>query len=121
MVLGFLASIRAFDLDHFAPHAPGYPVYVALLRMASWLTPSSVAAANAVAVLSAVLALGSLATAARAVPGPGRVSLRSPSPPRRPPLVWRCSSAIGSEAPAFACASHSRSGASHVATLEGQA
>ena len=38
--LGFLASIKKFDMDHFAPHPPGYPVYVALLRASLYYPPS---------------------------------------------------------------------------------
>jgi hypothetical protein len=30
--IGFLESVRDFDLARFRPHPPGYPVYVALLR-----------------------------------------------------------------------------------------
>jgi hypothetical protein len=103
--LGFVQSIRKFDMDRFAPHPPGYPVYVALLRLASWVAPSALSAANAVAVASALVALAALATAASkyfTVPGAGLSVLLAAA---ATPLVWRCSSAIGSEAPALACAS----------------
>ncbi len=102
--LGFVQSIRGFDLARFAPHPPGYPVYVAMLRVASWLASSPIGAANAVAVVSAVVALAALAAAAKKRFSAG-VSLSVLLATAATPLVWRCSSAIGSEAPAFACAS----------------
>jgi len=103
--LGFVASIRRFDLESFAPHPPGYPVYVALLRVASWSAPTAISAANAVAVGSALVALVSLTAAAKlrfSAPG---ASLAVFLATVATPLVWRCSTAIGSEAPALAFAS----------------
>jgi len=110
--LGFVASVRHFDLATFSPHPPGYPVYVALLRVASWVTPSAVAAAKLVAVLSGVLALGALGAAVGRSfgrPGlaggaPGWAAAIVAIAVAACPLVWRCASAIGSEAPALACA-----------------
>ena len=52
--LGFLASIDHFDLDKFAPHPPGYPVYVALLKLASLALHEPVAAATFVSIASAL-------------------------------------------------------------------
>jgi hypothetical protein len=118
--LGFLASIDHFDLARFAPHPPGYPVYVALLRLAARLTPSAIVAADTVAVLSGVTALAALGAAMARMTGPGigpRPGVdHAPAKPGtcRPiaaavvvcvaacPLVWRCASGVGSEAPALA-------------------
>jgi hypothetical protein len=100
-----VASIGRFDMDHFAPHPPGYPVYVALLRAASWAFADPVAAANAVAVACGLGAVVFLGLAAARVFGRERavwiVVFVSAAP-----LVWRTSTAVGSEAPALllACA-----------------
>jgi hypothetical protein len=102
--IGFVESIARFDLASFRPHPPGYPVYVAMLRVAALVVRDPVAAANAVAVLSGTFALVLLAWAVaraasweRAAWGAGLAALA--------PLAWRASTAIGSEAPAllFAC------------------
>ena len=63
--IGFLASMKRFDMDHFAPHAPGYPVYVALLRAASRLLRDPMLSASAVAVVSGLAAVVLLGMAAR--------------------------------------------------------
>ena len=47
--LGFLSSVRHFDLKTFAPHPPGYPVYVALLKVASVISLDPIDAARVVA------------------------------------------------------------------------
>lgn len=99
--LGFVASIDRFDLDRFAPHPPGYPVYVALLRIAGALFRDRVVAANAVAIASGVAAIALLRSVlahAKIARGPWAFAIAAA------PLVWRTSSAIGSEAPALACA-----------------
>ncbi len=99
--IGFLASIDRFDLDRFAPHPPGYPVYVVLLRIAGAIVRDRVVAANAVAIASGVVAVALLRSAiarAKIAEGPWLLAIVSA------PLVWRASSAIGSEAPALACA-----------------
>jgi hypothetical protein len=98
--IGFVASITRFDMDHFAPHAPGYPVYVALLRVAARLAHDPIAAANLVAVASGVVAVALTWLAARRAIDPSRawwVAFAVASAP----LVWRASTAIGSEAPAL--------------------
>lgn len=105
--LGFVGSIARFDLDRFQPHPPGYPVYVALLKAASSILPTPLAAANVVAVASGALGLLALgksvrATSPRAEKGWGPIAVVLAV--AACPLVWRCASAVGSEAPAFACA-----------------
>ena len=101
--IGFVESIADFDLARFQPHPPGYPVYVALLRLAAVLTRDS---------------------HERVHPGRGgerrrdRGARRGREPadcePRAAiaaaimvgvtPLVWRSNSGVGSEAPALTCA-----------------
>ncbi len=102
--LGFVASVTHFDPDHFAPHMPGYPVYVALLRMAAFVVPRPVLAANLVAINSGVAATAFAYLAA------SRALTRSQaawvaSLVAIAPLAWRAGTTIGSEAPAlmFAC------------------
>jgi hypothetical protein len=92
--LGFLASIDRFDMAGFAPHAPGYPVYVAALRVASVVGDPRVAA-YVVAIASAV---ATCLLAWRA--GNWSVAFAVAATP----LAWRASSAIGSEALALAFA-----------------
>jgi hypothetical protein len=101
--VGFALSIRSFDMDHFAPHAPGYPVYVAMLRIAALVVRDPVDAANAVAVTSGAVAVALAWAAARRAIDPSRawwVAVAVAITPR----VWRSSTAIGSEAPALAFA-----------------
>jgi hypothetical protein len=99
--IGFVESVTRFDLDRFVPHPPGYPVYVALLRVASLFTRHAVVAANAVGVLTGAAATALLGLAVRRAWGARHaasvvllVSLA--------PLVWRATSGVGSEAPALA-------------------
>jgi hypothetical protein len=102
--VGFVESVTRFDLDHFVPHPPGYPVYVALLRAAAVFSCEPMLAANVVAVVAgiAAVALLTLATAcAYAWSEAAWVGLFV----ALAPLVWRTSTAVGSEAPALALAS----------------
>jgi hypothetical protein len=104
--LGFLASIHRFDLDAFAPHPPGYPVYVALLKVASLVTPSPMAAAEAVAALSGAATVALLAGAFRRFSGAsGSVSALVGLAGVATPLGFHAVSVVGSEAPALALAS----------------
>ena len=98
--IGFLESVNRFDLDRFAPHPPGYPVYVALLNVAALLVRDPMRAAIVVAVTSGVVAF--LAT---------RDAIDNESPLARNlvalacvanPLAWRAFTGVGSEAPALA-------------------
>jgi hypothetical protein len=98
--IGFVASIARFDLDRFSPHPPGYPVYVVLLRIAALALRGSTAA-NAVAIVSGIAAIALLGDAAERAGIAGR---RWAIAVIGAPLVWRASSAVGSEAPALAFA-----------------
>lgn len=109
--LGFIAAVDHFDLSRFAPHPPGYPVYVAALRAAHFLIRDPLAAAYAVSIASAA-ASATLAflTARRLRAGPP-----DGGPPDRDraawpvacavvvtPIAWRAMSAVGSEGLALA-------------------
>jgi hypothetical protein len=102
--IGFVESIGRFDLDHFAPHPPGYPVYVVLLRAAGLVIQGPVAAANAVAVVSGLAATALLGFAGLRAFGSGRAAGWLLAFTALTPLAWRACTAIGSEAPALAVA-----------------
>lgn len=104
--LGFLAAVKRFDLDAFAPHPPGYPVYVALLKAAGVVFPQAMDAAKAVLALSggATVALLAMALGA-AVQARIRTRIVLALAILATPLGFRCATAVGSEAPALAFAS----------------
>jgi hypothetical protein len=104
--LGFLASIRHFDLDAFAPHPPGYPVYVALLKLARLAAPNPLAAAQGVAALSGALTVGFVAaTFRRAAGASSSASALVGLAAVATPLGFHCATVVGSEAPALALTS----------------
>ena len=98
--LGFLASMRRFDMDHFAPHPPGYPVYVAMLRVAALLLPSPMAAALGVAIACGVATVALVYDAAATQWGGERAAWVGLGVIAAP-LMWRTASVVGSEAPAL--------------------
>lgn len=53
--IGFVSSVRTFDLAAFSPHPPGYPVYVALLRVVSWVVGDPALAGAVLSALAAAL------------------------------------------------------------------
>ena len=98
--LGFLESIDHFDMDRFAPHPPGYPVYVALLRLAAVVFRDPMHTAIAVSVASGIVVF----VCARSVTaqwGELAASLIAAAVVGSP-LAWRAFTAVGSEAPALA-------------------
>ncbi len=101
--VGFVESVRDFDMGRFRPHPPGYPVYVALLRLAALLGGTPLRACVRVAVASGVVAVLLAWDAARRCAGEraawGVAILFAVAPG-----VWRASNGVGSEAPALACA-----------------
>ena len=101
--IGFVESIGAFDLAHFRPHPPGYPVYVALLRAASTLTRDPIKACAIVGAVSGAAVFLFTHAAARSRVGDG-VALLLATLVGASPGVWRACSGVGSEAPALACA-----------------
>jgi hypothetical protein len=101
--VGFLESVQYFDLARFQPHPPGYPVYVALLRVAELVTRAPMRACVVVAVASGVVAVAfawSTARSAVGTRGAWVVAMLAATTP----LAWRVCSGVGSEAPALACA-----------------
>lgn len=101
--VGFVASVRDFDLARFHPHPPGYPVYVAMLRAAQLLTRDPMRACVLVAAASGVLSIGLSVDAARRRLGP-RAAMAVGVLVAVMPLAFRAASGVGSEAPALACA-----------------
>jgi hypothetical protein len=101
--IGFVASVHDFDLARFHPHAPGYPVYVALLRAAAVLARDPIRACAVIAAASGALTMAFAWGAARRLAGQWAawavVAAVGVSP-----LVWRSCSGVGTEAPALACA-----------------
>lgn len=94
--LGFLASVERFDMAKFAPHPPGYPVYVSALKLASVLTGGPLSAAYVVAITSAVGIASLVFLAARGLWGE-RVATGSAGFAIGTPIAWRVMSAVGSE------------------------
>lgn len=101
--VGFVESVRDFDLARFRPHPPGYPVYVALLRVADFMPGTPLRACVLVAVSSAAVAMAFAWDAARRGAG-DRAAWMVAILVAVVPGVWRACSGVGSEAPAFACA-----------------
>jgi len=97
--LGFLASITHFDLASFAPHPPGYPVYVALLKLAATVTTSPIGAARVVGVACGLVTFAALCIRSLSLP---REALMAAAVCAAP-LVFHAFSGVGSEAPALAC------------------
>jgi hypothetical protein len=101
--VGFVESVRDFDLARFHPHPPGYPVYVALLRGAALLARDPMRACVVVAAFSGMAAIWFVWAAARRVAGLWAACAVTALVGVLP-AVWRACSGVGSEAPAFACA-----------------
>jgi hypothetical protein len=101
--VGFVQSVGDFDLARFHPHAPGYPVYVALLRAAFLVVRDPMRACIVVAACSGAVTIGLVWDATRGLAGlwaayavAALVAVL--------PIVWHACSGVGSEAPALACA-----------------
>ncbi len=108
--LGFLASIRRFDLATFSPHPPGYPVYVALLKVAALVARTPIGAARIVGVGSGVVAFAGLLVALRGPAGRLGRDAFAAAVACASPLVFHAFSGVGSEAPALACAAVAAAG-----------
>lgn len=79
--VGFVRAVTDFDLARFQPHPPGYPVYVALARLANALTRDPVRACGACSALGLALVVFALARRARSRTGViGVVALALASP-----------------------------------------
>jgi hypothetical protein len=100
--IGFVESVSDFDLARFHPHPPGYPVYVALLRLAALMTRAPMAACVLVAVASTVAMVALVTDAVWRTVGL-RTAAAVGAVLGVMPLVWRAGSGVGSEAPALAC------------------
>jgi hypothetical protein len=101
--VGFVESVRDFDLARFRPHPPGYPVYVALLRLADLLASTPLRACILVASASGAVAAAFAWDAVKrraGEPAAWAVAVLISVAPG----VWRVCSGVGSEATALACA-----------------
>src|SRR4051812_14096052 len=99
--VGFLLAVDRFDLASYRPHPPGYPVYIALLKIfARVLGPPLLAALSlsCVSVTAAMVALGVLAERFAGSRGALAVMALLGSAP----LVWRAASTVGTEGLALA-------------------
>ncbi len=100
--IGFVESVSDFDLARFHPHPPGYPVYVALLRLAATVSRAPMAACILVAATSTMAAVALVSDAVWRAVGL-RAAVAVGVLVGTMPLVWRTGSGVGSEAPALAC------------------
>lgn len=94
--LGFLASVHRFDLDRFSPHPPGYPVYVATLKVAHVIARDPLTAAYIVATVSALVTASLAFAAARRLWGV-RTGWAVAYAVVTTPLAWRVMTAVGTE------------------------
>jgi hypothetical protein len=101
--IGFVESVRTFDLARFRPHPPGYPAYVALLRVAEFVVHDPMRACVVVAAGSGAAAVWFLWGATRRIAG-AWAAWAAAALVAMLPMVWRACSGVGSEAPALACA-----------------
>ncbi|HLK38522.1 MAG TPA: glycosyltransferase family 39 protein [Polyangiaceae bacterium] len=101
--VGFVESIEGFDMGRFRPHAPGYPVYVAMLRVAHVAARSPMGACVLVALASGVVAATFVWCAGRRLAG-DRAAAAATALVAIAPASWKACSGVGSEAPALACA-----------------
>ncbi len=101
--VGFVEAVRDFDMARMRPHPPGYPVYVALLRVADAVVRDPMRACALVAALDGVVAIGLAWDAARRIAGE-RAAWLVAVLVGTAPLVWRACSGVGSESAALACA-----------------
>lgn len=101
--VGFLESVRDFDLAQFRPHPPGYPVYVALLRVADFVVRDPMRACNVVAACSGAAVIGLVWAATRRLAGVW-AACAAAAVVAALPIVWHACSGVGSEAPALVCA-----------------
>ncbi|HEY1693276.1 MAG TPA: glycosyltransferase family 39 protein [Polyangiaceae bacterium] len=100
--VGFVESVRDFDLARFHPHPPGYPVYVVLLRIAAEAMRDPMRACVVVAVLSGLATAAWTWCALRELGG-DRAAWAGVVLVSAAPLAWRSCSGVGSEGPALAC------------------
>ena len=101
--VGFVASVTDFDPAAFRPHPPGYPVYVALLRLARAVARDPMRACVLVAVASGVTTVVLVGMAVRERAGRG-AAVACAALVGLSPLAWRACSGVSSEGPALACA-----------------
>ncbi len=100
--VGFVLSVGHFDMARFAPHAPGYPVWVFVAKAMALFLPSGIAAATTVSIASAVL-VGAFVLRTLAGTSPVTAWLGAAAA-LVTPLAWRAGTVVGTEGLALACA-----------------
>jgi hypothetical protein len=76
--VGFVEAVSRFDLSAWAPHAPGYPVYVLASRAFAHVAPDAVRACGFASALGGALVVLALARASASRPWLGLLALASP-------------------------------------------
>jgi hypothetical protein len=104
--VGFVHSVARFDMARFAPHPPGYPVWVAAAKLARAIAPSSMVAATSVSILSGVLVgiFSGLALRCLYVARGHVAPWLGATAALITPLAWRSATVVGTEGLALACA-----------------
>src|SRR5438552_7910138 len=65
--INFALGLRGFDVAQHQPHPPGYPVYIALGKIAHAFIHSEAAALSAIGVIAGALSVFALLAAFRAI------------------------------------------------------
>ena len=99
--VGFLLAVDRFDLASYRPHPPGYPVYIALLKLFAWVLGSPLLAALSLSCVSVTVAMVALGVLAERFAG-SRGALAVMALLGSAPLVWRAASTVGTEGVALA-------------------
>jgi hypothetical protein len=99
--VGFLLSVERFDLASYRPHPPGYPVYVALLKLFAAVVGSPLVAAVSLSCLAGTAATLALGVLADRIAG-DRAALAVMALFGSAPLVWRATTTVGTEGVALA-------------------
>lgn len=76
--VGFVAAVDRFDLARFAPHPPGYPVYVLASRLAHLVVRDPSRACGLASALGGALVVAALARSAPRAPWVAPLALASP-------------------------------------------
>jgi len=99
--VGFLLAVDRFDMGAYRPHPPGYPVYVALLRVFAAVLGSPLVAAVTLSCVAVTVAMLSLGWLADRIAGE-RAALAVIVLVATAPLVWRSAATVGTEGVALA-------------------
>jgi hypothetical protein len=107
--VGFVLAVRRFDMARFAPHPPGYPVWVLVAKAAALVLPSAMAAASAVSIASGVILCALVHGTLRRRPVAAWIGAAAAI---ATPLAWRAATVVGTEGLTLAFAAASAYGVS---------